>query len=995
MADDSVEFDLKKVTGFFKKKEKEKGKEPKPESHPSTHASTVEHKSSPAKGTDSEVQFDLAAILGFFKKYGIVFLILIPLFTSFYMRTISMDLPITSEWAKNSVDNYYKNQISAQIEQQYPNLPSAMRSNQVDKEFQKHITENQDQYNKQIQQTADQFKQQFKDDTGETYLGDIDTYYYFKRSEWFIKNGYVGDTRVNNTPYDTYTLAPIGEFTDTNLLYYLVDMTYKTMKVFNPNVTIRRAFSYVPVFMSMLGVIPIFFIGKRSGGKLAGFFAAMLFAVHGNVLSRTIGGASDTDSYTVTLPLIALWLFIEALETSDRKKAVFYACLSSVFIGLFAFAWVAWWYIFDFIIISVIGYILYMLIYKKIHKESIKTYVSSKPFLDFCLVIVVFVVVSCIMVSSFIAFTTFLDIFKGPSQIFTLKESTKATLWPNVYTTVAELNEASVEQAIDSIGKLPFILSVLGIVLTLARKDSKNIILISGTLLWGFLMAYQFIHINALLFALLLAVPAVFGVVLSLIRRYEVDIKLTFILIIWYLGMIFASTKGVRFTMLFIPPFVIGYGITMGRIYQAVTGYLTEELRVPENLGKIIIAASVLFFLITPIKGGYQVAYHSVPLINDAWWNALTKVKEQTPKDAIITSWWDYGHWFKSVADRRVTFDGGNQNVPQAHWVGKILLDDNEKEALGILRMLDCGATRATETIDPHYQDTTKTVALTYKLINTNKAGAKDILTQEGFDEKTTNEILEYTHCTPPPAIFITSEDMVGKAGVWAHFGSWNFSKAKVWFDVKNMNKQQALQHLVKEFNMTQSQAESIYTEIEPLNDDNEANRWIAPWPSYSSGFETCEKQDNTTIGCPITAKGGTITLTVDLATKDAWVPTKDGKKVHPNSLVYASNDSFEVRTYAQDTFGNSVGLLYDTEKDTYYSIILTDELSKSMFTRLFYFNSAGTKYFKFFDRERDITGLDILVWQVDWDRYLKDIGDAQQVQATPHVQIAANKTAE
>jgi len=47
--------------------------------------------------------------------------------------------------------------------------------------------------------------------------------------------------------------------------------------------------------------------------------------------------------------------------------------------------------------------------------------------------------------------------------------------------------------------------------------------------------------------------------------------------------------------------------------------------------------------------------------MNDGWYESLTKIKQNASEDAIINSWWDFGHWFKAVGDRAVTFDGTPQ----------------------------------------------------------------------------------------------------------------------------------------------------------------------------------------------------------------------------------------------------------------------------------------------------------------------------------------------
>ena len=81
--------------------------------------------------------------------------------------------------------------------------------------------------------------------------------------------------------------------------------------------------------------------------------------------------------------------------------------------------------------------------------------------------------------------------------------------------------------------------------------------------------------------------------------------------------------------------------------------------------------------------------------MNDAWYNTLTFIEENSDEDAVINSWWDYGHWFKAVAKRRVLFDGKTQNSPIAFWMARVLTTDDEKEAVGILRMLDISKNEA------------------------------------------------------------------------------------------------------------------------------------------------------------------------------------------------------------------------------------------------------------------------------------------------------------
>ena len=102
--------------------------------------------------------------------------------------------------------------------------------------------------------------------------------------------------------------------------------------------------------------------------------------------------------------------------------------------------------------------------------------------------------------------------------------------------------------------------------------------------------------------------------------------------------------------------------------------------------------------------------------MNDEWVDGLTKIKD-TSEDAIITSWWDFGHIFTALSHRRVTFDGGDQGE-RIHWVGKALATENENESVGILRMLNCGQEQAPHILENYLDnDTLRAINLTNQIL--------------------------------------------------------------------------------------------------------------------------------------------------------------------------------------------------------------------------------------------------------------------------------------
>jgi dolichyl-diphosphooligosaccharide--protein glycosyltransferase len=353
--------------------------------------------------------------------------------------------------------------------------------------------------------------------------------------------------------------------------------------------------------------------------------------------------------------------------------------------------------------------------------------------------------------------------------------------------------------------------------------------------------------------------------------------------------------------------------------------------------------------------------------MNDAWYASLDKIRVESESDAIVNSWWDFGHWFKAIADRAVTFDGTTQDMPQAHWIGNTLLTNNETTAIGILRMLDCGATNAFEELDKSINDGAKSVKILYEIIIQDETSAQETLTNKySLTQEQAAKVIQNTHCDPPENYFITSEDMIGKSGVWGHFGSWNFDRATIYNTLVKKeykdNKEKGIQFLTERFNYSREEAENIYYDVNSLSSNKAVNDWIAPWPSYASGLSGCSKQDNETLSCSF-GQGNVI---VNLTTYEAFIPTPAGTK-YPNSLVYPTENGMHEKTFSNNTIGFSMTLIPDINGN-YKNILSSPQIAPSMFNILFHMEGHGLKHFKKFSDQTSVFGNRIIVWKVDWE---------------------------
>ncbi|MBW2970730.1 hypothetical protein KY320_01065 [Candidatus Woesearchaeota archaeon] len=461
---------------------------------------------------------------------------------------------------------------------------------------------------------------------------------------------------------------------------------------------------------------------------------------------------------------------------------------------------------------------------------------------------------------------------------------------------------------------------------------------------------------------------SIVGIFLALVKREEkkrMYIKYALLLTVWYIGTIYASTKGVRWVLLLVPAFSIAFGVFAGVVVQYLSKIVARELNVNIVFSKIALVIVLGLLFVVPSQSALypkavSTAKNEIPSMNDAWVNSLEKIKINSSEDAIINSWWDFGHWFKYWADRAVTFDGTSQTGDRAHFIGRVLLTPDEEEAINIIRMLDCSGFEAVDTLQKKTNDSLGSVLSIIEATQSDRSRATQLLREE-YGTETAKLVIDAMYCEPPEDFFIASEDMVGKSGVWAHFGSWNFTRASMVNKVRPIkNAQKGGKILVDEFGLSEELANQYYYEIQT----QEANNWIAPWPSYSSAPAGCQVN-----GMIISCGNG---LILNMTSGEAYADTPQGR-IYPMS--FSCIDPFGMFRFVEydseflaEHNSQPFGVAFFPEGDGYNSVLMTPELPGSMFTRMFYYKGYGLKYFKPFDYTRDISGLDIYVYKIDWE---------------------------
>jgi len=952
--DDEISIDFSKIKNIFKRKDKK------------TEPSSVEKKDD-GEEIDVDIKQSAKSIWNFILKYQVIFLILIPLLISIVFRMYPVYLPATDVWATNSVDNYYKNQIASQINSQYPNLPDANKQVLIDTKFNEILKTNKAQIAEQIKQTSAQFKSRMTytgaDGKEHTYITDIDSYYWLMFADWFIKNGHWGTDLKDGLSWDYIHNGREGRPGVIQFQPLAIVIVYKVMSIFNGNLPVMDAALILPAIIVALSIFPAFFIGRKIAGNLGGIVSAMVVAVIPASIARTM--SADTDSLNILFPLLIMWTLVEALEAKNTKKKVIFASLTGFITGIYAFAWSGWAYT----AIIILAYVILDSIFKITYNFIVHKKLNIHLLKDNLIIGGTYFVSTSIFTFLFSDYSLINQLIFIPQFVVNMKDVAAIQLWPNVLTTVAEFNVTPVNAIVSQMGgDLLFWIGLIGITFLLVNRkkmDMKNMLYLAfAGIYYAIIISLKESFDDPIILMIALGFPVAIGILKIIYFKEEnIDINLALILILWFMSVTYGFTRGVRFSVLMVAAFAIALGIGMGFMYRFVIDWVIKELKINKMGASIILILIFGMMFVMPTLSARDSAKSQVPYVDDAWYDTLIGIKNNST-DAIITSWWDFGHWFTEIAQRRVTFDGANQGE-RIYWVGKSLLTSDEDVAMGILRMLNCGHESAPHILEKYMDnDTVKSIDILNKIIVVDKNNASKILKENGLDDSAIQEVLNATHCSDLiPSYYITSEDMVGKAGVWAHFGSWDFKRAEMYNKVKQLSQNEGVALLTTKYNLSQEEADKIYYEIQTIN----ADQWISPWPSYMGGPYPAQVKDNI-----VTCSNG---VKVNLKNYSAEIPTQKGI-IDADSIVYATKDDLVEKKSGQ-TNGVSIALIPSGK--SYNCLLMDPLLAKSMFTRLFFFDGQGSQHFKLFSDKTTISGDRITVWTINWNPGPKNIMEAMQ----------------
>lgn len=507
-------------------------------------------------------------------------------------------------------------------------------------------------------------------------LNEFDPFFNYRATQYIVDNGIPAYFEWN----DSLSWYPHGRDVSSNSQIILHLTAATTYWIFGEGLDLYDFTILFPVIFSSLSAIVIFALVRVIGGTTAGLFSAILFSVSIPLLIRSPLGWFKSEPLGIFFSLLFVYLLLSGIN-SKNKKIAFIKLVGS---GIFTIFSISAWGGNQFFIIPIGILFLTLPFLRTDHKFliwAIPVYTITAILISFmfervnisglwgiALIVSTLFLVFCIFIQnkslknkqrngllfliSLLVITGIIFIINSESEFLPSASHRYINAMNPFLTTTDPLVDSVSEHATTTLAQSFLFHSVL--------------MIFSGIGIWIIIKNVQiknsnFINNDMLSFSLILGICGVY--ISSTFVRLEVFASIT-VIVLASLGLT-ALTK----------EFFKNKSQSKKPIHKL--------LQLPFVTGIIIL---LLIPMIYPIGSEPSSFAHMPPTIlnggsvytistND-WLDALDWIKNNTPKDAVVASWWDYGYWIQTMGERATLADNSTVYTSIIQNIAKMLLDN-------------------------------------------------------------------------------------------------------------------------------------------------------------------------------------------------------------------------------------------------------------------------------------------------------------------------------
>lgn len=521
-------------------------------------------------------------------------------------------------------------------------------------------------------------------------LNEFDPYFNYRATKFIVENG----IPAYFDWHDDMSWYPIGRdvaATSQVMLHMTAAILYGA---FGGGSDLYGFTIIFPLVFGSLTAIVVFALVRVIGGTTAGLFASLLYSVSLPVITRGTIGWFKSEPLGIFYGLLAVYLFLSGLKSNSHKIAAAKLVGGGIFLG---FAFSAWGGT-DFFVLP-IGMFIVSLAFTR----------RDIGFLRWAIPLFVF------------GLTISLLPFERPGLAFFTKVSGFAIIGPTLFIVATSFiqkiggeqkqrrNSTLLLIAVIAIGIGVLSSNVIGLP-SFRYLNAINPFLTTVDPLVDSVAEHSTTSIfQSFLFNSIFMIFAGFGAWLvfkNLLNEsnQKKDVHV-FALIFGLLG-VYISSAFIRLELFSSLSLIILGSIGLSLLTKEILKPQKQENKRltkshPKTIKISFLVAIVIFLTIpmmTPSNANWVNGVKAPPTIlnggsnysiatND-WLDAMKWIKENTPKDAVIASWWDYGYWITTLGERKSVADNATLDDIIIKKMAKVFLSTPD-ESWKILRDID------------------------------------------------------------------------------------------------------------------------------------------------------------------------------------------------------------------------------------------------------------------------------------------------------------------
>lgn len=504
-------------------------------------------------------------------------------------------------------------------------------------------------------------------------LMEFDPFFNYRATQYLVDNGLSSYMDWQ----DTKSWYPEGRDVSRTSQVMLHITTATLYGIFGGGESLYSFTIMFPVIIGSLTVVAVFLLVRVIAGTSAGLFASLFFAVSPAVIMRGNMGWFKSEPLGLFYGIFAVYLFLSGIKSNNKKIAIIKLVSSGLLLSFSLASWGGT----QFFVIP-IGILIFALAFVR----------NDKYFVSWAIPLFV------------ISTLGFCTMFERPGLSFVTGLGGASLILPTIFLLASNfLQKKSNEKARQRNSFLLLLAIIIGSIAFLIINAESEIINLPSYRYLNAINPFLTTEIplvdsvaehasltisHSFYFNSILMVFAGFGVwQLFQIRNNNSKFDMGIFALIFGLIGVYISSAFIRLELFGSLGVIILSSIGLSYLFKSTSVKTSNKT----NLKFLLKSSIIVFFvgvlitpMIFPVGFSWSESISAPPTIlnggtkyrvtTDDWKDAMDWLKTNSPDDAVVASWWDYGYWITTLSERTSLVDNATISTEKIERVASILL---------------------------------------------------------------------------------------------------------------------------------------------------------------------------------------------------------------------------------------------------------------------------------------------------------------------------------